>query len=168
MMAEPESGNVVEAKISRLIDCGEDGSICSTIQCNGILLDLISGFLHPESCPARCDYHKKVERFLPVLEYIKSNLDKRISVDKLAEMAHYERSHFTVLFKKMFGNSPANYINQQRVNAALLMLHTGEKKMNELAETYGFYDAYHLSKVVKRLTGKSPREHLREYGESAP
>lgn len=168
MEVRPEHSEAVEAKIARLIDCGAPESICSTVECNGVLLDLISNFLHPESCSVKTEFHHKVERFLPVLKHINANLDRKVDIDQLAKMSSYERSYFSVLFKELFGISPLQYINQQRVGAVLLLLQTGSMKLEELAAKYGFYDAYHLSKVVKRLTGKSPREHLRDFRENAP
>ena len=164
----PDNKDAIEKKISRLIDCIKAKSICNTIQCNGVLLDLIADFLHQESCSIKTNYHKKVDRFLPVLKYINSNLADRITVDQLAAISNYERSHFTVLFKDLFGVSPMHYTNQQRVDAVLLMLQTSDKKLEELAVNYGFYDACHLSKVVKQFTGKSPRTHMRIFRESAP
>ena len=166
---EPEDREAVETKISRLIDCCGQESICGTVQCNGILLDLISAFLHPESCSLKSEYHRKIERFLPVLEYINGNLANKITIDDLAGIAHYERSHFAMAFKTLFGIPPLHYINRQRVEAVILSLHTGKReKLEALAERYGFCDAYHLSKMVKRHTGMSPRGHMREIQRNVP
>jgi len=164
----PADPSTAEMQMAQLIDCAEGDNICTVIRCNGVLLELLSGFLHPESCSVKTEYHKKVERFLPVLEHIARNLSGKITIDRLARISSYERSHFTVLFKNLFGISPVSYINQQRVDAVLLMLQSGNKKLEDLAAEYGFYDAYHLSKVVKRYTGKSPREHLKQMHESRP
>lgn len=165
----PDDRNAVETKMARLIDCHEQESICSTVQCNGVLLDLISVFLHPESCSIKSTYHRKVERFLPVLKHINGNLARKITVDELAGIANYERSHFAVAFKTLFGVSPVHYVNRQRVEAVLLSLHTGEgDKLEALAERYGFCDAYHLSKMVKKHTGMSPREHMHKIRDNLP
>ena len=102
----PDKLEAVEEKLSHLIECEGSSTICSTLRCNGILLELISSFLPAESCRVKSNYHQKVERFLPVLEYINRNLGNRVGIQKLSEIAGYERSHFTVLFKKLFGLSP--------------------------------------------------------------
>jgi AraC-like DNA-binding protein len=164
----PADRREVEKKIARIIDCGAESTLCSTIQCHGILLELISMFLHPAISASRNDYHRQVERFIPVLEHITGNLGGNIPVAALARIAGYERSHFTVLFKKIFGTPPAAYVNNQRVGAVLAKMHCGNFKLHELAAQFGFCDAYHLSKVVKKHTGKSPREHSREFAREAP
>lgn len=164
----PANRREIENKISQIIDCGAEENICSTIRCNGILLELISLFLHPEVSASKSDYHRQVERFIPVLEHIRRNLGNNIPIATLARIAGYERSHFTVLFTKIFGAPPAAYINKQRVDAALAMMHSGSGKLSEIAVQSGFCDAYHLSKAVKRHTGRSPREHLRAYVKEAP
>ncbi len=45
-------------------------------------------------------------RFQPVLEYMQENLEEKLTIDRLAELAHMNRFHFIRAFKQAFGQSP--------------------------------------------------------------
>jgi AraC-like DNA-binding protein len=47
-------------------------------------------------------------------------------------------------------------------------LQRSDATLDDLAEAYGFHDAFHLSKAFKRATGLSPRDYRKAKRELQP
>mgnify|MGYP006292152903 CR=1 FL=1 len=62
-------------------------------------------------------------------------------------------------FRKHFGSSPMHYITAYRVSCIAYRLETEDATLQELADEYGFYDEFHLSRVFKRYVGLPPSEY---------
>lgn len=165
---EPAVADSVEQKMERLIELVQDTSIGSQIAGNGLLLEILSLFLKNSTLQLHSEQHDRLDRFIPVVDYIESHLGEKITTETLAEIAHYERSHFSVMFKKLFDIAPIQYINRKRVDGVQLMLQSTSRTLDELADEYGFSDAFHLSKVFKQYTGQSPRDFRKLSDEIMP
>ena len=99
-----------------------------------------------------------------VREYIRENLDKRLSLGEVAEQFNLSPNYLSQLFTKYAGESFVEYITAEKVNAAKKMLIAGEGPIYEIAEKLKFESAFYFSKVFKKVEGISPREFLRRLG----
>ncbi|WP_242042300.1 AraC family transcriptional regulator [Leptolyngbya sp. FACHB-541] len=61
-------------------------------------------------------------RLQQVLGYIRTHLDRDLSLTELAEVISISPTCFASLFKQIMGISPRQYVIQQRVEQAKLML----------------------------------------------
>ncbi|HEX4207498.1 MAG TPA: AraC family transcriptional regulator [Ktedonobacteraceae bacterium] len=59
-------------------------------------------------------------------------------------------------FMRLRGQSPKEYLQSVRLRRALGMLHHSESSLAIIAELCGYDSASHLSRNIKRATGKSP------------
>jgi AraC family transcriptional regulator len=86
-----------------------------------------------------------------LLDYINDHLDQDLGLEKLAAIAQLSQYHFSRIFKHSTGMSPHQYVIQQRVERAKLLLR--EKKMGicEVAIVCGFTHQSHLNLHLKRL-----------------
>jgi AraC-like DNA-binding protein len=89
-------------------------------------------------------------------EYIRSNLNRNISIEELAEMAGLSVHHFARAFKQTVGMPPHCYILQRRIEQAQQMLRTTKLPLSEIALSLGFSDQSHLARHFRRMTGFSP------------
>ena len=95
-----------------------------------------------------------------VAEYIKSNYKEKITMDDLVQISGYSISHFSRLFKELYGLSPVDYINYIRIDNAKKLLRSDMLTLSEIAEECGFSNAYYFSRVFKMKTNMTPREYL--------
>lgn len=65
-------------------------------------------------------------------------------------------------FRKHFGDSPMHYFTGYHVHRLAAVLEHTDSTLRELAEQFGFYDEFHLSRVFKRYMGVSPAEYRRQ------
>ncbi|WP_234380645.1 AraC family transcriptional regulator [Streptomyces sp. CMB-StM0423] len=103
-------------------------------------------------------------RLAQVMDYIHANLAERMALAELAAVAGVSTSHFTRLFRASTGQSPHQFVLQQRLERARrALLHT-ERPIANIATEAGFADQSHLTRMMRRHGGVTP-QMLRESGD---
>ncbi len=91
-----------------------------------------------------------------VLDYIRENIARDLSLAELADVARVSPSHFKVLFKTSIGLPVHQYVINERVERALhLIVHTDDP-LADIALQSGFANQSHLSRHMRRIHGVSP------------
>ncbi|MFF0729541.1 helix-turn-helix domain-containing protein [Streptomyces sp. NPDC004134] len=100
-------------------------------------------------------------RLAQVMDYIHANLAERMALAELAAVAGVSTSHFTRLFRASTGQSPHQFVLQQRLERARrALLHT-RRPIADIATEAGFADQSHLTRMMRRHGGITP-QMLRE------
>ncbi|WP_129714188.1 GlxA family transcriptional regulator [Pedobacter sp. SYP-B3415] len=100
-------------------------------------------------------------------EFIESNVTERISVEDLATRFAIGRRHFERRFKKATNNTPVEYIQRVKIEAAKKHLENTRKNVNEVMYNVGYTDTKAFRTVFKRITGLSPIEYRNKYNKEA-
>jgi transcriptional regulator GlxA family with amidase domain len=100
-------------------------------------------------------------------EFIENNLTDRISVDDLAARFAIGRRHFDRRFKKATNNTPAEYIQRVKIEAAKKWLENSHKNVNEVMYDVGYNDTKSFRTVFKKITGLSPVDYRNKYNKEA-
>jgi AraC family transcriptional regulator len=84
--------------------------------------------------------HKGLTRtqLQPVLDYIQTHLDRDLSLAELAETLNLSPAYFAKAFKQVIKVSPHQYVIQQRVERAKLMLSKTDLAISDIALQVGF------------------------------
>lgn len=101
----------------------------------------------------------RIKRLDFILKYIEGNFTDKITVQKLAEISHVSIYHFCRLFKKITGKTLIEYVNELRINKAILLLRNEDLNITEIALNCGFSDANYFSRIFKKYKGISPSEY---------
>ncbi len=96
-------------------------------------------------------------RLAVAVEYIKTHLHEKISIDELCKKSCMSRQHFFRSFKQEFGITPIEFINQERVKRAKELLAFSNLSISEVCFQVGFSSVAYFDRVFKFLVGKSPR-----------
>lgn len=99
------------------------------------------------------DLHSKMER------YIDEHFKEKISLEKMAEELHANKSYLSRLYKEKQGINISDAILKRKVEAAKEYLRKTDLKIYEVSEKIGFDDTGYFSKVFKKYTGQSPKEY---------
>lgn len=102
------------------------------------------------------DRIQNLNRITPVLEYIKLNLNKKISLKDLAICINTSVPNFCKIFKNTIGISPIEYLNHSRVVKAAELLTETDFKIIEIAEECGFFTLSNFINTFKKYTNKAP------------
>lgn len=100
-------------------------------------------------------------------EFIESNITERISVSELALKYAIGKRHFERRFKKATNNTPVEYIQRVKVEAAKKQLESTGKNVNEVMYEVGYSDSKAFRTVFKKITGLSPVEYRGKYNKVA-
>jgi len=99
--------------------------------------------------------------------YIESKTDEKISVDQLSSRFAVGRRNFDRRFIKATGNTPGEYAQRVKVEAAKKALETSRKTINEVMYEVGYSDVKAFREVFRKITGMSPLEYRGRYNKEA-
>lgn len=94
------------------------------------------------------------------IEFIKENLDNKISLEEVAESAETSKYYFLRLFKEITGYTVNYYINYLRCEYARELLESGKYTVREVAEQCGFDNHSYFTSVFKKYMGVRPSDLL--------
>ncbi|MFA6009857.1 MAG: AraC family transcriptional regulator [Desulfobacteraceae bacterium] len=93
-----------------------------------------------------------------IIDYINDNLDEDISLETIARVVDLSPTYFAALFKKSTGLAPHQYVMTRRLEKAKDLLHHTKKTIADIAIQTGFSDQSHLTRLLRRHTGLTPKE----------
>jgi transcriptional regulator GlxA family with amidase domain len=96
-------------------------------------------------------------------EFIEKNVAEKISVEALALNCAIGRRSFEKRFKKATNNTPIEYIQRVKIEAAKRSLETSRKNVNEVMYDVGYFDTKAFRNIFKRITGLSPIDYKNKY-----
>ena len=95
--------------------------------------------------------------------YIESKLDEKISAEHLSSRFAVGRRNFDRRFIKATGNTPVEYAQRVKIEAAKKALETSCKTINEVMYEVGYSDVKAFREVFRKITGISPLEYKGKY-----
>ena len=93
-----------------------------------------------------------------ILDYIRRNYMKEISMQDAARAMNYSDAYFCKLFKQCFDQNFTTYLTHFRMNEAKRLLQNQEMNVKDVSALVGYSDSNYFSKVFKRITGMIPSE----------
>ena len=90
-----------------------------------------------------------------VIKYLNNNIQKNISLDKLARRFFVSKYHLCRAFKEYSGISVHSYINYKRIMYAKQLILSGHTA-SDAAEKVGFGDYSAFYRAYVKIVGKSP------------
>jgi len=91
--------------------------------------------------------------------YIKEHYMEKMTLADVAEALNISSGHLSNTFKKLTGTTLSDYIAQVKIQHAMELIDTHQYLMYDISDKLGFDNPYYFSKVFKKVTGISPREH---------
>ena len=92
------------------------------------------------------------------IDHIQDHLGGDLSLIRIAETINISPNYFASLFKQKTGISPHQYVIQQRVDRAIVLLQKTDLRSREIAIQVGFSSQSHLTQHIKRATGMTPKQ----------
>lgn len=97
-----------------------------------------------------------------VTEYIRTNYEKDINMQNMAELACVNPVYFSTLFKKTTGKNFKKFLTDVRMEEAKKLVITTDMKTYALAERVGYQNARQFAEVFRKYYGCSPSEYKRK------
>ncbi|WP_371923920.1 helix-turn-helix domain-containing protein [Pseudomonas sp. ANT_H4] len=106
-----------------------------------------------------------------VKQLILANLTQNLDLTELARACALSRSHFSRAFKCATGLAPREWIRQQRIKRAKVLIAASGLNLTQISQECGFCDQAHFCHIFSRSEGVNPmtwrnrqlgyRHHLR-------
>lgn len=94
-----------------------------------------------------------------IATYIKLNLGRQLTVKRLAAENHIHIAALERAFKKVYGKTVGEFIQELRLDGARELLANSVLPIYEIAEQLGFVDLPHFSKSFKQRFALTPSEY---------
>lgn len=91
--------------------------------------------------------------------YIDEHYQEKLTLADIARELNISAGHLSITFKKYTGTTVSDYIANVKIHHAKELIDTHKYLMYEISDILGFDNPYYFSKVFKKVTGISPREH---------
>jgi transcriptional regulator GlxA family with amidase domain len=96
-------------------------------------------------------------------QYIESKLHEKISIEQLSSRFAVGRRNFDRRFIKATGNTPVEYSQRVKIEAAKKAFENSRKTINEVMYDVGYSDVKAFREVFRKITGMSPLEYRVKY-----
>lgn len=94
-----------------------------------------------------------------VIDFIELNIQDKIDLDKLADLANLSKYHFLRTFKSLIGETPIQFIIRLRLEKiASIMLNRPNESITNIATEFGFGDIASFSKYFKQHYGLNAKK----------
>ncbi len=104
----------------------------------------------------RRSQHSVVEK---AKNYIRDNVNRKFSLEDIAQEVHVSKSHLSRLFSKEVGIGIGQYTQKMRIETACDMLKYSQASISQISAYLCFPSHSHFGKVFKEHTGMTPQQY---------
>jgi transcriptional regulator GlxA family with amidase domain len=98
--------------------------------------------------------------------YIEQHYSTNISIDEVSALSNMSRRNFIRRFKVATNNTPIEYLQRVRMEAAKKALEDNDWQLDEIMAATGYKDIKTFRMIFKRVTGLSPYDYRKKYSRS--
>jgi AraC-like DNA-binding protein len=151
-------GAVNAGKISGLLDALWQAA--EPLAFDSLLYALLAEF-RPYARVPRPARSEGALRFEPVLDYLRANLERKLTLDELAAVAGLSPYHFLRRFQAQYHATPQQMLMALRLHTAKRLLAAGTSPA-EVAVATGLSDQAHLTRAFSHRYGVTPARYQRQ------
>ncbi len=94
-----------------------------------------------------------------VIKHIDSDLTANLSLKAIAAELNVNPSYLSNQFKKVTNTTLTDYVNQKRIEYAILLLNTTSLQIQTIAQYCGIPDVNYFTKIFKKIVHKTPSQY---------
>ncbi len=102
-----------------------------------------------------------------VQDYIEEHYEDKLTIDDLANLVNIGRRTFERRFKEATTNTPIEYIQRVRIEAAKKFFEASRKNVTEVMYDVGYTDTKAFRDIFRKITGLTPIEYRNKFARVA-
>jgi AraC family transcriptional regulator, melibiose operon regulatory protein len=118
---------------------------------------------YPGSAARGCLHEGRLSKVEQMAAYIAQHYTEPLQIDEISHAVGLHPGYAMTLFKKSFGMTLIEYVNQHRITHAQRLLATTDKTILSIALESGFGSLSRFNDAFKRACGYTPRQHRKKY-----
>ena len=103
------------------------------------------------------------KEIIKVQDFIEKNFTEKMTIDDLATIANTGSRTFQRRFTNATNNTPLEYIQRVRIEAAKQLFEASRKNVSEVMYDVGYSDTKTFRDIFKKVTGLTPLEYRNKY-----
>lgn len=102
-----------------------------------------------------------------VQDYIEKKYEEKITIEDLSNLINVGRRTFERRFKDATNNTPVEYIQRVRIEAAKKFFEASRKNVSEVMYNVGYTDTKAFRDIFRKITGLTPIEYRNRFAKVA-
>lgn len=94
-----------------------------------------------------------------IIDYMQSNIDKKLSLDELSDYSNLSKYYFIHMFKRIAGYTPLDYFVRLKIQKASELIVGSTISINKISELLGYDNYNYFSLVFKKIMGCPPQQY---------
>ena len=118
----------------------------------------ISDAPHTVTGTVQFDYSvvKHADTVYKIMEYVKQNRHRKIQLEELAKLTHFNKAYLSRIFEKETGETLSSFIMRMRVEEAQKLLLETDMSLAQISSLVGFEDQSYFTKAFKAVAAITP------------
>lgn len=112
----------------------------------------------------KVNYSGEKDRVKKAILFMKQNVNRKMTLEEMADHFNISVSHFSRLFKQRTRHSPMDYFIQLKIQYACQLLDYSNLRVYEIANAIGYEDTYYFSRIFRKVMGVSPAIYKNKSG----
>ncbi len=108
---------------------------------------------------------KSLDKLKMILKYVEEHYEESVSIDDMADLTHYSKSHFMKFFKSHMGMGFIEYLNDYRLTIAARLLVSSDESILTVAARSGFDNLSYFNRLFRRKYHTTPGAYRRQIEE---
>lgn len=93
------------------------------------------------------------------ISFMKTHIDKKLSLKTIANHCGLSVSQYCLLFKKRTSRPPLEYLTHLKIQHASQLLDFSDLRINEISYQVGYEDPFYFSRVFSKIMRMSPKKY---------
>ena len=102
-------------------------------------------------------------RLTKVIQFLTTNYQRKIELEKVAEIANLHPAAFCRFFKEKTGKSLSEYVNDMRISYSCRLIIEGKMSVSQISFESGFNNLSNFNRTFKKHTGFAPTQYFHEF-----
>lgn len=158
LLTQPDPHASILRNVQQLFAGSTDGDLRNKLRdaslITAIMTELFSGIL-----PARQEEEDHAPYLLELRHYLDHFYRQPLRLDELEVRYHMSKYYICRNFSATFGIPPLKYVNKKRLEAAVNLLFSTDKKIHEIALAVGYESTNHFINLFKKEYGTTPQAY---------
>lgn len=125
-------------------------------------VSIIKQTMH-EDYTQRVHQHKIINQYSSIVrtcvDVIDQHIQEKLTVAEIARLTGYSGYYISSVFKKEMGIRIGDYVKQQKVNLAKILLTNSNESINDIAVQLNFSTSSHFISIFHQFEGCTPKEY---------
>lgn len=143
----------------QLIYWQDRDDLTAGMRIHAVLLEIIAMYIeNVDTVQLHASKSDTLIKVQGVMKYIEEHLSENLTLEEIAQVAHFHPNYLIRIFKETTGRSPIQYTNQLRMEKAKALLSSTTWSIATVAGELGMENSY-FSRMFKEWTGLTPSDY---------